>query len=108
MLPLELILHAATKSARHDRLKRGPGFRRSRDGRSGAPQRRHQQQGATRQFTSPHNAQVAVLEFIQHPTERWMRPILDLDPTIGPTAAIDAFVMFRHQALQPHQAGAAE
>ena len=60
------------------------------------------------QFTSPHNAQVAVLEFIQHPTERWMRPILDLDPTIGPTAAIDAFVMFRHQALQPHQAGAAE
>ena len=73
MLPLELILHAATKSARHDRLKRGPGFRRSRDGRSGAPQRRHQQQGATRQFTSPHNAQVAVLEFIQHPTERWMR-----------------------------------
>ena len=48
------------------------------------------------------------LELLHHPAERRVLPVLDLDPAIGPPAAIGALAMFRHQPLQPHQAGVAE
>ena len=37
-----------------------------------------------------------------------MAPVLDFDPAVRPASAIDAFPVFRHQPLQPHQASVAE
>ena len=37
-----------------------------------------------------------------------MLPVLDLDPTIGPAAAIAALAMLGDHTLQPHQAGVPE
>ena len=47
-------------------------------------------------------------ELILHPAERWVLPVLDLDPAIGPTTAISAVAVLGDQALQAQQAGMAE
>ena len=46
-----------------------------------------------------------ISNLIHHPAERWMRPILHLDPAVRPAAAVDAVAMLGDQTLQPHQAG---
>ena len=47
----------------------------------------------------------ALTELILHAGERWMLPVLDLDPVPEPAAAIGALAMLRHHPFQPHQAG---
>ena len=47
----------------------------------------------------------ASTELILHPAERRMLPVLDLDPAIGPAAAIGALAVLGDHALQPQQAG---
>jgi hypothetical protein len=39
---------------------------------------------------------------LQLPTERWMLPVLDLNPAIEPAGALTAVVVFRNQAFVPH------
>ena len=56
--------------------------------------------------TSGHSAEH--LKLIHHPVERRMRPVLDLDPAVGPPTAVHAVAMLGDQPLQPHQAGMAE
>ena len=50
----------------------------------------------------------ASTELIPHAGKRWMGPVLDLNPAIGPAAAVDAFAALGDHALRPHQAGVAE
>src|SRR4029077_3746668 len=50
----------------------------------------------------------AVSELILHPAERRMLPVLDFDPAIGPTAAVDALAVLGDHALQSNQAGVPE
>ena len=45
------------------------------------------------------------LELIQHPAERRMLPVLDLDPVPEPAAAVVALAVLGDHPLQPHQAG---
>ena len=47
-------------------------------------------------FASPR----ILAELILHAAERWMVPVLDLDPTVAAAAAIGALAMLRDQRLQ--------
>jgi hypothetical protein len=43
-------------------------------------------------------------KLIPHAGERWMRPVLDLDPVAASTAPVGALTVLRDQALDPHPA----
>ena len=47
-------------------------------------------------------------ELILHAGERWMLPVLDLDPSIRPAAAVGTLAVLANHALQAHQAGVPE
>ena len=42
---------------------------------------------------------------IHHPPERWVAPVLHLDPAIKPARTMEAVTVLGDQSLQTHQAG---